>query len=244
MRKITLLLLALIIMMGLSVVAVQAAPAEHHGNCTPGSRATQFNGPFPQAGFVNERFSTLRVSPQNPTPIRVFQTDATFQVVDHQCYRGFSWVRVDYAAIAGSPDGWSLESEVGGLYGGGYWLVPGTPPPPPPPVGGPCTGSLAPAMGGSLGGPAVAPGTFGRIAETFSTLRTAPAGNAIRRFNAPDDFAVVGGPVCAGNLVWYQIDYGVPNGLGWALESEVNSVYGNNKRWLELCPTPGNRASC
>ncbi len=81
-------------------------------------------------------------------------------------------------------------------------------------------------------------GEQGRIAERFSTLRYYPAGPAIRVIYSPAQFTVLDGPICAGYgpLAWYLIDYG--GGLvGWASESQVWSIYGYNRYWLESVAT-------
>lgn len=93
-----------------------------------------------------------------------------------------------------------------------------------------CAGSLAPRL---------AVGMTGQIARTYSTLRDVPAGNPTHIVYAPATFTVLEGPVCAGYgpLIWYRIDYG--DGLtGWASESQVYSIWGNNLYWLEPVATP------
>lgn len=85
-----------------------------------------------------------------------------------------------------------------------------------------CPGSLVPRL---------TVGATGHIAQRFSSLRTAPAGPAFRIVYAPATFTVVSGPVCANGLLFWEIDYG--GGLrGWANESQVVSIYGNNQYWL------------
>jgi hypothetical protein len=74
-------------------------------------------------------------------------------------------------------------------------------------------------------------GAGGSIAERFSTLRDAPAGNAIRVVYAPASFMVLEGPVCRNGYVFWRIDYG-GGAVGWALESERSSIYGADKYWL------------
>ena len=77
----------------------------------------------------------------------------------------------------------------------------------------------------------------GRIAQRFSTLRRQPAGAPIQIVYAPASFTVLQGPVCAGtgSLAWYEIEY--DSGLrGWASESQVQSIWGENAYWLEPLP--------
>ncbi|QPC82158.1 hypothetical protein G4Y79_21120 [Phototrophicus methaneseepsis] len=85
-----------------------------------------------------------------------------------------------------------------------------------------CPGSLATRL---------SVGDMGRVARSFSTLRTAPAGEAIAVYPYGTTFTVVGAATCAGNLLYVQIDYG--SGIvGWANESQVVSDYGS-QYWLE-----------
>jgi hypothetical protein len=91
-----------------------------------------------------------------------------------------------------------------------------------------CAGSLPPRL---------AVGDRGQIAERFSTVRQAAASlRVVRVMYARDEinFTVLEGPVCTGNgpLVWYRVEY--DNGVtGWSSESQVTSIYGNNRYWLE-----------
>lgn len=95
-----------------------------------------------------------------------------------------------------------------------------------------CTGSLVSRL---------AVGDQGQVAREFSTLRDAPAGNPIQIVPGGTQFTVIGGPTCADNLIYLQLDYG--SGVtGWANESQVVSVWGTNLYWLEpipvVTPTP------
>jgi hypothetical protein len=98
--------------------------------------------------------------------------------------------------------------------------------PPAPPVPAPasgCPGSLPPRL---------EVGMEGQIVSTYSTLRETPNGTPIQRMLNPDTFVVVEGPVCYLTLTYYRIDYG--DGLvGWALESQRFSIYGEDRYWLE-----------
>lgn len=93
------------------------------------------------------------------------------------------------------------------------------------PTDGDCAGSLAPRL---------AVGMTGQIARTYSTLRNVPAGTPVYVVYSPATFTVLEGPVCAGYgpLTWYRIDYG-DGRTGWASESQVYSMWGNNLYWLE-----------
>lgn len=86
-----------------------------------------------------------------------------------------------------------------------------------------CPGSMPPRL---------EVGDEGQIVSVFSTLRNAPDGTPIQRIYSPDTFVVLEGPVCFRSLTYYRIDYG--DGLvGWALESQRSSIYGDNRYWLE-----------
>jgi hypothetical protein len=74
-------------------------------------------------------------------------------------------------------------------------------------------------------------GGRGQIAQTFSTLRYTPGGTPIQIVYAPAQFNVLAGPSSDGFLCYYQIQY--DDGMkGWANESELVSIYGNNQYWL------------
>lgn len=88
---------------------------------------------------------------------------------------------------------------------------------------GACAGSLAQRLN---------VGDDGRVARSFSSLRSAPGGPAFRIMYYGATFTVIGGPQCVGGLLYLQVDYG--GGVtGWATESQVTSVWGNNLYWLE-----------
>jgi hypothetical protein len=97
---------------------------------------------------------------------------------------------------------------------------------------GDCSGSLAPRL---------AVGDTGYVVRSYSSLRSTPGGPAFRIMYNGATFTVVEGPVCANGLVHFRVDYG--NGIvGWAAESQRNSIYGNNLYWLAptstTTPTP------
>lgn len=181
-------------------------------------------------GRIAQAFSSLRTAPAGPA-FRVIYAPATFRVVAGPVCAGavplWYW-QIDYG---GGLVGWASESQVVSEYGyNQYWLAPATTTTPTPtptvtpgtPTPTTCSGSLAPRL--RVGG-------TGSIAQAFSSLRSAPAGPAFRIVYAPASFTVVSGPVCAGNLLFWEIDYG--GGLrGWANESQVVSIYGANQYWL------------
>ena len=83
--------------------------------------------------------------------------------------------------------------------------------------------------------------TSGRIAQAFSTLRSAPGAATGTVVRAPAEFDVID-QLCAGGFSWVQIEYtsGTTAGgqsavgrSGWALESQIyaDSIYGAG-RWL------------
>ncbi len=95
----------------------------------------------------------------------------------------------------------------------------------------PCAGSLATRL---------EVGMTGHVAQRFSSLRDAPAGNVIRIMPTGAEFEVIGGPTCGGGLTHFQLDYG-GGVVGWASESQVYSIYGWNQYWLvpgEVAPPP------
>lgn len=97
-----------------------------------------------------------------------------------------------------------------------------------------------PVCGGSLSTMLVVGGR-GQIAQTFSTLYDAPAGNPIQIVEAPAQFTVIAGPVSDGWLCYFYIQY--DSGLvGWAIESQVASDWGDNMYWLipVFAPAPVN----
>lgn len=94
------------------------------------------------------------------------------------------------------------------------------------------TGSVDPACPGSLQNQLTI-GMRGEIAHRSSTLRTEPGGAGTVIF-APAEFTVLEEPKCAGTgpLLWLHIRY--DNGQeGWASESQVYSIYGDDNYWLE-----------
>lgn len=98
-------------------------------------------------------------------------------------------------------------------------------------------GGTAPLCAGSLPTQLLVGGR-GQIAQSFSTLYDAPAGNPIQIVNAPAQFTVIAGPVSDGFLCYFQIQY--DNGLmGWSVESQVVSEWGDNTYWLApIAPPP------
>jgi hypothetical protein len=209
----------------ISTVAAQADP-----HC-PGSLAPRLT--IGSTGMIAQRFSSLRTAPAGPA-FRIVYAPATFKVLAGPVCAGavpLNFWQIDYGS---GVIGWAVESQVVSEFGANqYWLAPaGTVTAVPPTavpatpvataVPGACVGSLPPRL--SVGHP-------GSIAQAYSSLRTAPGGPAFRIVYAPATFNVIGGPVCAGHLLFWQIDYGA--GLvGWANESQVVSVYGNNQYWL------------
>ena len=225
MRKtllVTLLLVGMVMLMTAPAFAADsAAPAQSTLNqACVGSLAPQLV--IGQTGRVARQFSSLRNAPGGPA-FRVMPAGSVFTVVDGpQCVNNLIYFRVDYG---NGIVGWANESQVTSQYGANlYWLEPYTvvPTNTPVPVD-PCGASLAPQL---------VVGQQGEIAQRFSTLRATPGGAGFRVVYAPATFTVLDGPICAGGLVYFHIDYG--NGLvGWATESQKSSIYGANQYWLE-----------
>jgi hypothetical protein len=224
MRKtflVTLLLIGLVMLLTAPTFAADdASQAEQAVNpsCV-GSLTTRLV--VGQTGRVARQFSSLRHEAGGPA-FRIMRGGSVFTVVDGpRCVNNLVYFRLDYG---NNVVGWANESQVTSQYGRNlYWLepytVPATNTPLPP---GTCEGSLAPRL--------VVNGQ-GTIAQRFSTLRRTAGGPAIRTVFAPRTFTVLEGPVCAGGLTYFRIDYG--DGLvGWANESQRSSVFGANQYWL------------
>ncbi|MGQ9887616.1 MAG: hypothetical protein ACUVSX_03910 [Aggregatilineales bacterium] len=214
----------------ISNAAAQAVDARCPGSLAP--RLTVGG-----TGVIAQRFSSLRTAPGGPA-FRIVYAPATFRVLAGPVCAGgavpLNFWQIDYG---GGLVGWAVESQVVSEFGvNQYWLAPAAAPTavpltptalpltvvPPTAAPGTCAGSLPPRL--TVGRP-------GSIAQRFSSLRTAPGGPAFRIVYAPATFTVVGGPVCAGDLLFWEIDYG--GGLrGWALESQVVSEFGLNQYWL------------
>jgi hypothetical protein len=207
------------------------ATAVEAGTPCVGSPNTRLQGQT--QGHIAQRFSSLRSSIAGPVT-RVMYAPATFTIVSgpHCSFGGVTYYEIDYG---GGLRGFAAEGENYSVYGvNQYWLAPGAqatatvtptivPSATPGGTPGVCAGSLVPRL---------AQGGTGRIAQRFSSLRAAPAGEVIRVVYAPATFTVRNtAPVCAGGVLFWNIDYG--NGLtGWAAESEVYSIYGFNQYWL------------
>jgi len=185
----------------------------------PGSLPTRLA--VGDTGEVARSFSSLRNSPGGLV-IQVMYTGARFTVLEGPvCAGGLTFYRIDYG---GGLVGWASESQIDSPWGSQYWLAPvGDDGGEPEPLG--CAGSLAPRL---------EVGDIGRVARSFSSLRSSPAGPVISVRYTHEQFTVLEGPTCAGGLVFFKIDYG--GGLvGWASESEIYSPWGS-QYWLEPVP--------
>ncbi|MCC6615622.1 MAG: hypothetical protein IT320_19270 [Anaerolineae bacterium] len=228
------LALFLVVILGVAAFGLGQSRALADGTCGNSLPTRLVIG---SAGHVADLYSTLRPYAGGPDGPRIYAPAQFTVVAGPACVNGYAYWQIRYDSLGQS--GWALESELySPVYGANrYWLAPGpiappptlvptlvpvtaTPVPPPPPD---CSRSLAPQL--------IAGGT-GRIAERFSTLRSAPGGAPTQVIFAPRTFSVVSGPRCVNGYVFFEIDYGA--GLrGWALESETYSpIYGANKRWL------------
>ena len=175
-------------------------------------------------GFVARTFSSLRSTPGGAV-LRVVGNNALFTVIDGpQCADGLTFFKLDYGS---GIVGWASESQVYSIWGNNlYWLMPAG--------GGDPGGGGTPATScpGSLPLRLVVGGS-GQVAQVFSTLRSSPAGAALRIMSTGQTFTVLEGPVCAGTipLAFWRIDYG--GGVtGWASESQLDSAWGANQYWL------------
>jgi hypothetical protein len=214
--------IVLVLVFALGITA-PAALADGPGTTPcPGSLPTRLA--IGSTGLVARSFSSLRNTPGGAV-LRIMYTGAGFTVIDGpQCAGGLTFFKLDYG---GGVVGWASESQVYSFWGNNlYWLAPGGGPPgggggtP----AGSCPGSLAPRL--VVGG-------RGQVAQVFSTLRSSPAGAAIRIMTTGQSFTVLEGPVCAGivPLAFWRIDYG--GGVtGWASESQLDSAWGANQYWL------------
>ncbi len=223
-RKDWLLLISALALVVVTLLALTPTPVE--AQACAGSLPPRLT--IGGSGFIAERFSTLRSSPGGAA-IRIVNSPATFTVVSGPvCAGNLLYWEIDYG---GGVRGWALESQVVSIYGvNRYWLAPGRPATPTPTIVPPTATPSAPDCSASLPTRLTVGGT-GRIAERFSTLRSAPGGAAIRVIYSPATFTVVSGPVCVRGLAYWEIDYG--GGVrGWALESQRVSIYGSNKYWL------------
>ena len=213
MRKLAALIAIVAILSTFAVV-----PAFADASC-PGSLPNRLtiNG----RGEIAQTFSTLRYTPGG-IPIQVVYAPAQFTVLAGPASDGYlCYYQIKYD---NGMTGWAAESELASVYGyNQYWLAPTDGQAPPPPTDSTyCPGSIATRL--TVGGQ-------GSIAQTFSTLRDAPGGNAIQTVFSPATFTVLAGPVSDGFLCYFQIDYG--NGQsGWAAESQVWSIWGYNQYWL------------
>lgn len=104
-----------------------------------------------------------------------------------------------------------------------------------------CTGSLT----RQLSADTASPNSHGFVAHVFSSLRFTPDGATKKvifapgSFNVFDDASTVAltglhNPTCKTNVLWWYIQYSDVPGqpAGWALESQVNSIFGSNQYWL------------
>lgn len=216
---------------------VLAAPGENGTRVPcPGSLATRLE--IGMEGYVAQRFSSLRDVPAGNV-IRTMYRGATFTVIDGPaCGATLTHYKLDYG---NGVVGWASESQIYSFYGNNqYWLAPSTV------VATTTQSAIADGQGGAeamspvdpvncLGSlpPRLEVGDTGRVARSYSTLRSVPAGPAMYYMTTGMTFTVLEGPVCAGydDLVWYRIEY--PGGTkGWASESQVNSPWGVNLYWL------------
>jgi hypothetical protein len=237
MRKLVVLIVVLL-MVSMTVSVSSAAAPVQDPTCT-NSFVRQVNEN--DFAYITHVFSTVRETPGGAVK-KVFLAPMELAVLSdvetitdnpgiHQfpCVNNTRWVYVQYAEGAVITKGWSLESQILGLFGPAYWIAPGHIPPPVTPTS--CPG------GPSFG---LVPGGMGMINLDFSTLRPKP-GVPGTQINAPATFNVVAAaavpapytqPTCAGGLAFWYIDYGGTIGAGWASEGQ------GSKRFLVNTPAP------
>jgi hypothetical protein len=236
MRKLAVLIVVLLMVFMTVGVSSAAAPVQDPTCTNSFVRQVQEN----DFAYITHVFSSVRYTPGGAVkevffaPIELAVLDDVTTITDnpgvHQfpCVADTRWVYVQYEVDGVITKGWSLESQILGLFGPAYWIAPGHIPDPVTPTS--C--SNAPTF-------ALVPGGQGQIAQVFSTLRDFPGGpgtriNSPAIFNVVDptdpavDPAVFGGytqPTCAGGLAFYLIDYGGDIGMGWASEGQGSSYY-------------------
>jgi hypothetical protein len=216
MRKLV-VLMTVVVILG----ALAALPASAADYSCPGSLAPRLG--LGSRGQIAQTFSTLRNAPGG-SPVQIVYAPASFTVVEGPSCDGYlTYFRVQYDN--GGPNGWAAESQIYSPWGyNQYWLEPtNAPPPPPPPPTNICPGSLPTRL---------QIGQHGDITEVFSTLRNAPGGTPIRILYPPATFTVLAGPASDGYLCYFQIQYDNGGPTGWAAESQIYSVWGNNRYWL------------
>ncbi len=201
------------------VLSISTVSAQADASCTASLPNRLSVG---ETGRIAFTFSTLRNAAGGAAIATVF-APASFTVIGGPtCVDGLFYVQVDYG---NGQTGWANESEVASKFGNNlYWLEEFTPPPPP-----------AATCAGSLPAQLTTAGQTGRIADVFSTLRSAPNAPGTR-VDAPATFTVVTPSTCVNQAYWVQITYidgPLAGQTGWALESQVYSVYAINRYWLE-----------
>lgn len=234
-----LMVLFLVVLAILTSVSAVFADGAVSATCT-GSLESRFA--VGDQGQVAREYSTLRNAPAG-VPIAYKAYGSVFTVVGEAvCANNLLYVQIDYGS---GMVGWANESQVSSEWGNNlYWLdpvttvtptpttptpTPETPTPtpatPPPTSEPPCAASLPPRL---------VVGDGGMVAQGYSTLRSAPAGNPIAVYPHGTRFEVLEGPICAGYgpLTWYKIKY-ADGKKGWASESQRVSVWGSNLYWLE-----------
>ena len=229
MRKLT-LLLVLLLLMGATFSASAADPTADP-NC-PGSLLPGLTPGGP--GHVASFFSSLRNAPDGSVKQIIF-SPATFSVQTAEqtladtglsqpsCKNNIWFWYIQYTDVEGSPYGWASESQVVSIFGlNQYWLLPGEIEPPTTPTA--C--NSAPEF-------RLVEGGTGEIAQTFSTLRTVPAG-AGERIYAPATFTVYASgnvpagftqPTCVDGQAYWYIQYDDSGKFGWANEGYGDEYY-------------------
>ena len=229
------ILFVLILVLAVGIQPTLAAP-----NCGL-SFETRLAPDEATSGHIAQAFSTHRSAPAAATGTVVY-APANFDVLDQRCVDGLSWVQLVYTSgtTAGGKQastlgaGWALESQIYDdyYYGAGYWLAPGDdsgdPEPPPPSTS--CEYSLPVQLSPD-------DATTGKIADAFSTHRSAPGAADGVRVLAPAAFDVLD-QRCVNGFSWVQIIYTSGTtaggkqasslGAGWALESQRynDGIYG------------------
>lgn len=203
-----------LILLSLIVLATLAAFQPVSAANQPVDAPAQVAQSYPCSGSPATRLSagsTGRVTPGLPNSLRAqpyggatlaqIPAGASFLVLyGPQCGGGLTWWQVNYNGVIG----WTAEGQ-----GSTYWLEPVSAPS--------CGGAPAPRL--TIGGQGrVTPGLPNNIRAQTSTTST-----RLGQIPGGAVFSILAGPVCSGNINWWQVNY---NGvIGWTGEGQYGSYW-------------------
>jgi len=145
--------------------------------------------------------NTLRAQPYGGATLAQIPAGATFLVLyGPQCGGNLTWWQVNYNGVIG----WTAEGQ-----GATYWLEPVS--------SAVCPNAPAPRLvAGGQG--RVTPGLPNNIRAQTSTTST-----RLGQIPAGGIFSVLSGPICSGNMNWWQVNY---NGvIGWTPEGQYGTYW-------------------